>query len=165
MERNIDHTSKIHHTHRNYMKTIIIPALLLGSAMLAGCKKETTEMRSEPLNSSEVNMKARVKVGTNETALSLRTDYYKSTDSTLSALDRKIDELKVKADSAAGDLKAEYQKAVEALRKKRTELNPKLEDLKNATSDAWENTKAGFDKAVKELDSAYESAKARISGK
>jgi small-conductance mechanosensitive channel len=76
----------------------------------------------------------------------------------LDVLKGKIDELGAKAEKLKADAKDNLNKQVAVLRQKWTETNRKLEELKGSASTAWEDVKAQFDSAMKDLKQAYDRA-------
>lgn len=72
--------------------------------------------------------------------------------------DNKIEELEKKADKASGDTKVKYQKSIEKLKKMRSNLAKKFDELEKSSADNWETTKHGFAEAYKDLRDAYKEA-------
>ena len=87
-----------------------------------------------------------------------KNDALKHGDELLKKADAKIGELEDKAAEASGEAKAQYEKEIKHLKKKRTEAAEKLDALENSSADAWESTKDGFSKAYKDLYDAYKEA-------
>ena len=70
--------------------------------------------------------------------------------------------LKAKADNAKADAKVEYYKTIEALQSKQNEAKTKLQELKTAGDEAWEDIKKGAEKAWSEVKAAYHEASSRF---
>jgi TolA-binding protein len=85
-----------------------------------------------------------------------------TTEQKLKDFDVRIDELGRKAEGLAVDAKAEANKALEVLREKRAQLQPRIEELKKSTQQTWEDTKAGLETAMTELDKAYQNARSKL---
>lgn len=76
--------------------------------------------------------------------------------------DAKIDTLKAKADKTEADAQLEYHKEIEELRSMQDETSSKLNELKEASDDAWEDLKVGMDSAWDSLSGAVKSAISRF---
>ena len=70
----------------------------------------------------------------------------------------KIDLLKARADQAEAEAKIEYNKRIEDLRQKKEALKAKLDELRNASDAAWQDIKAGTERAAADLKDAVQSA-------
>ena len=73
-----------------------------------------------------------------------------------------IDKLKAKADQLEADSRIEYQKQIEALKNKRSEIEKKLSELSRCREGAMEDLKAGIDLAWEAMNEAIKSATARF---
>jgi chromosome segregation ATPase len=85
-----------------------------------------------------------------------------SAEQKLRELDAKIDEFGKKLGTLTADTKAEANKALESLREKRAELGPRLEELKKASQQTWNDVKSGVETAMAELEKAYQNAKSKF---
>ena len=74
-----------------------------------------------------------------------------------------ISKLKAKADDARADAQLEYYKQIEELREQQQDAQAKLNELREAGEDAWEDLKAGIDNAWSSLGEAFKSAASRFS--
>lgn len=70
----------------------------------------------------------------------------------------KIDALTAKAEQASADAKAKYQEQIQTLQTKREAAQTKLNELKNASGDAWEDMKTGIESAWSDLKQTVDSA-------
>ncbi|MCL7419449.1 MAG: coiled coil domain-containing protein [Methylobacter sp.] len=73
-----------------------------------------------------------------------------------------IDQLKVRADQAEADAKVEYDKHIDELRQKQQIALSKLEELRQAGDEAWENLKADVEAASNSLGESVNLATARF---
>jgi multidrug resistance efflux pump len=80
----------------------------------------------------------------------------------LDELDAKIDVLKAKAKQAGASVKADYYETVEDLQKKRSEAQTKLQHLRDAGDDAWEDMKQGVEESWTAFAAAVKSAVSRF---
>lgn len=76
----------------------------------------------------------------------------------LKKADAEIQELERNSAEASGGAKAEYDAAVKKLKEMRAEAAKKLDDLGNASANAWDSAKEGFAKAYRDLCDAYKEA-------
>ena len=77
----------------------------------------------------------------------------------------KMDVLKAKAEKAKGEAKIKYYEETEDLRTKQKLAKQKLQDLRESGDDAWEELKAGGDKALDDLRDALNRAASRFKKK
>jgi hypothetical protein len=91
-----------------------------------------------------------------------RKAYEEKLDAQLDEWSAELSLLKAKADKAKADAKIEYFKTIEALQLKQNEAKAKLRQLKSAGDDAWEDLKAGAEKAWAEVKTAYHDASSRF---
>jgi chromosome segregation ATPase len=76
----------------------------------------------------------------------------------LNDLDKKLNELKAKAASSAGTVKADYEKAVDELLGKRKEAEEHLQKLKTASEEGWKELKKGTRKAIESMTKSIDNA-------
>jgi seryl-tRNA synthetase len=84
--------------------------------------------------------------------------YTKKVQATLDDLSKRIDQLKDQAKVAKGEALTKIQSALADLKVKEDQAKQKLQELGSSTGPAWEQVKAGVDKAVGELQNAYNKA-------
>jgi len=70
--------------------------------------------------------------------------------------------MKAKAAQAKADASIEYHSQMEELSTKIDAGYAKLQEIQQASDDAWSDLKTGFEKAWNELDSAFQSAFAKF---
>ncbi len=87
-----------------------------------------------------------------------RQEYTKQVQSTLDDLSKKTDQLKEQAKIAKGEALTKIQAALADLKVKQDQAKQKLQELGSSTGAAWEQVKTGVDKAVAELQKAYNDA-------
>jgi hypothetical protein len=76
----------------------------------------------------------------------------------LNDLDKKLNELKAKAASSAGTVKADYEKAVDELLGKRKEAEEHVQKLKAASEEGWKELKRGSKKAIDSMTKSIDNA-------
>lgn len=94
--------------------------------------------------------------------MSRKEAYQKKLQAQLDEWNAEIDKLKAKADKAEAEAQLEYYKKIEELRCMQDAAYSKLEKLREASDDAWEDLKAGIDSACNSLSNALKSAMARF---
>jgi len=82
-------------------------------------------------------------------------EYVRQMEAKLEEFDKEMKEFQAKVESRAAELKeeskAEFNQSMEALGKKKQAADEKIEELKSAGSDAWDDLKVGVDSAMDEL--------------
>jgi uncharacterized coiled-coil DUF342 family protein len=73
-----------------------------------------------------------------------------------------IDELKAKGEQVKADAAIEYHSKMEELYAKRDAAQAKLQELQQASGEAWSEIQQGFEKAWNELNTAWENAVAKF---
>jgi hypothetical protein len=91
-----------------------------------------------------------------------RKAYEEKLDAQLKEWSAQISLLKAKADNAKADVKIEYYKTIESLQGKQNEAKTKLQELKTADDEAWEDIKTGAEKVWAEAKTAYHDASSRF---
>jgi len=87
--------------------------------------------------------------------------YEKKIEAQLKEWNADIDKLQARADSAEADAQLEYYQQIDDLRAKQEEAQTKLDELKEASDDAWEDLKAGVNSARDSLGDGLRSAISR----
>lgn len=87
-----------------------------------------------------------------------RSKYIQEMEAELNKLASQIERLLEKAEATA---RVEYKKQAEALGPKLSAGRKKLEELRAASVDAWEDLKPGFEKAWTELSASFKTAASR----
>ena len=73
-----------------------------------------------------------------------------------------IDTLKAKAAKAEAEAQITYNKQIEEPKAKQEEIKEKLEELRQAGEDTWENLKGGIEKAWHKVGDVVSSAVSRF---
>ncbi len=74
----------------------------------------------------------------------------------------KVDELEFKARAVKAEMKTEYEKQIKQLKDKRDTAMQKLQELRGASTDAWDTLKKGSEAAWADLMNAVTAAKERF---
>ena len=91
-----------------------------------------------------------------------RKAYEEKLDAQLEEWNAHIALLKARADKAKAEMKIEYYKTIEALQRRQDEARAKLDELKTAGDEAWEDLKTGAEKAWDEVKAAFHSAASKF---
>ncbi len=91
-----------------------------------------------------------------------REAYQKKFDAQMEEWSAQISLFKAKADKAGAEAKLEYYRLIESLQRRQTGIRTKLQELKAAGDEAWEDLKVGAEKARAEVKTAFDSAAARF---
>jgi len=87
-----------------------------------------------------------------------RKAYEEKVDAQLEEWSAQIALLKARADKARAEAKIEYYKTIEALQHRQDEARTKLDELKTAGDEAWEDLRTGAEKAWTEVKAAFHDA-------
>ncbi len=85
-------------------------------------------------------------------------EYTKKIQATLDDLSKKTDQLKEQAKIAKGEAVTKIQAGLADLKVKEAQAKQKLQELGGSTGTAWEQMKVGVDKAISDLQKAYNDA-------
>jgi multidrug resistance efflux pump len=88
----------------------------------------------------------------------LRKAYEEKLDAQLEEWNAQIALLKARADKAKAEAKIEYYNTIESLQNKKDEAGAKLDVLKTAGDEAWEDLKIGAEKPWNEVKTAFHDA-------
>jgi len=77
--------------------------------------------------------------------------------------DAEIDRLQAKAAEASADARIRFDHAIDDLKRHRTAAATKAKEVHEASDDAWDDLKDGFEAAMKNLSDAFKTAKDRLS--
>ncbi len=91
-----------------------------------------------------------------------REEYIQKLTSKLDEWEHDLALLETKTEKAEGDLKQEYSKQVEAIKERRQETMHKLDELRSASGDAWEDLKEGMESSWEAMGNAVKEAVARF---
>lgn len=89
-------------------------------------------------------------------------EYIQSLAAELKEWSAQIDLLHAKAEGAAVDMKIKYAEEIEALRAKKQAASEKIQELEDASGDAWETVKETADKVWDELRAGLASTVAKF---
>jgi len=83
--------------------------------------------------------------------LQQKQEYQKKMEAKLDEFDITIAQLKARAETATDEAKVKLDEQVQELQRKQEDARKKLDELKSAGADAWENLKSEMDAAIEDL--------------
>jgi predicted nuclease with TOPRIM domain len=95
--------------------------------------------------------------------MGLKEAYQEKLEAQLKEWSAKAKELQAKAETAKAEVKVELQKHLEGLRAKQEAAQEKLKEIKETGAHAWEKAKPGVEKAMSDLNSAWDRIKKHFS--
>ncbi len=94
--------------------------------------------------------------------MGLKEAYLSKREAELKEWDAEIMKLQAKAEQAQAQVQIVYYEQIAALRVQQTTVQDKLTQMRQATGEAWESVKVGFDSAWTELKSGLAGAAAKF---
>ena len=91
-----------------------------------------------------------------------RNEYIKKLEENITVYNKKIADMKEKSAEVKADMKTEYLAQVDSIEKKRDAFVAKCGQLKNSNEHAWDDVKAGTEKAWNELEHSFGRASSRF---
>jgi galactokinase/mevalonate kinase-like predicted kinase len=80
----------------------------------------------------------------------------------LKELTARLQLLEAKAEKASADVKMSYNQELRNLREKQKEASEKIEQLREATGEAWQEVKKGTEEAMADLKASLDNAASRL---
>lgn len=91
--------------------------------------------------------------------------YERDIELELKAYDEEIEELEKKAAKSEAQREEDLSVQVEKLREKQREARHKLEEIKGSGGEAWVDLKKGFERARKEMKTAFDQAVSKFKSR
>jgi superfamily II RNA helicase len=137
------------------MKRFIL-ILLLTTGVSLGLWPGCGEKKEPEVTSKAVKKEAKEAVETAKAyTQQQKKEYQEQIEAKIKGYDQNLDELKVKAKGVKGEAKAEFNRQMDELRKKKEAASQKLKEMKSATGRAWEDLKSGTEAAVEDLEKTF----------
>ncbi len=95
--------------------------------------------------------------------MGMKEAYEQKLQAQLDEIALEIEKLNIKANKAEADTKLEYYKEIDNLKALQEQAKIKLDNIKTASGDAWEDLKTGMDSAWQSLSEAVKSANSRFA--
>lgn len=149
----------------NY-KTLALSFLVIIAALaiMAGCDKPATT--SEKIEKLQTETRA-VAQDLNEPdyTFAQKSEFTEKLKGQLAEINRELDLLAAKIETASDTAKAEAQPKLQALRDQAAKLGTQIDETKNATESTWDTVKANSKKAYGELKVSFTKARQWVSEK
>jgi ElaB/YqjD/DUF883 family membrane-anchored ribosome-binding protein len=138
-------------------------------AFAVGCKP-SAEKTIEPVNVQAAEAKAKKETkeagqAIKDYAYAQKAEFVEKMQSESAEINRELDRLSAKIESASDTAKAEAKPKLQALREKSAQLNKHLEEAKSATDSTWDSVKSGSRKAFEELKDSFQQSRQWLSEK
>jgi uncharacterized coiled-coil DUF342 family protein len=91
--------------------------------------------------------------------MNMKNAYQDKMDARLREWQANIDALRARADQVSAEQRIKYYEEIESLRTKQQRVHEKLEVLRTAGTDAWEEVKTGVEVAWSDLQDAVQRAR------
>ena len=147
------------------MQQIIFLSILAVSLALTACeqksKKEEAKIAAVPEKASKEKDDAVEEL--RSYANNKRQQYQEKAEEALHYYEKRVDELKAKADKAGGEAKRKFDEAVVAWREKQKTLKKQLEEFKTASARAWEEMEQKIDAGLEQVKKLYEKARSAVA--
>lgn len=146
------------------MKYVGCALALVCLVALAACgDRDTSTQETKQVSAADVQRQTEEAVETAKAyAAQQKEAFQKRIEARIDSLDAKIDDLRARLDATSGAAKTEMQQSIETLRQKQHAAGEKLAELRDASTEAWQDVEAGVSNAVDELQQAYDRAKAKF---
>jgi len=95
--------------------------------------------------------------------MSLKDQYVQKLEAQIKEWRTELDALKVRAEKASAEAKADLGQAYEHLKKQEDELSLKLEGVRKAGLESWEALKHSVEGAWTDLKATFDKAKAKVA--
>ena len=136
-----------------------------------GCKPSGEKPMSSETNSASGQLD-KAKKETKEAmdaakdyAYAQRVEYADKIHAELADLNKELDKLSAKVESANESVKADAKAKMQVVREKVAKLNEQLEGVKSATESTWNDVKAGVKKAYEDVKDSFNQARQWLSDK
>lgn len=142
----------------------LILVLALALVALPGCRKEDETGNNEKVSAEDVKKETRKAYdAASQYTLEQIRAFREQMEARLADYGTKIDKLQKKMEILEGDARAKADKQLKVLRKKYSDIDNKLNELKDSGSDAWAKLKSGISAAMEDLGKAYKKAADELS--
>lgn len=142
----------------------LLLSCLAGAALTAGCDQKPTT--SQQIDKLQTETRA-VAQDLNEPdyTFAQKNEFTEKLKGQLADINRELDLLAAKIESANATAKAEAQPKLQALRDQAAKLGAQIDETKNATESTWETVKTNSKKAYGELKEGFTKARQWVSEK
>ena len=140
----------------------LLLSCLAGAALAVGCNK--TETTAEQLDKVQAETKQAVQ-DLKDYTFAQKGEFTEAMRRQLTEINRDLDQLSAKVETASDAAKAEAKPKLQALREQAAKLNQQLDETGNATESTWESVKTGSKQAFKDFKDGFQQARQWVSDK
>lgn len=139
-------------------------AIIAALSVIGGCDKPTAT--SEQINKLQAETKATtLELTDQDYPFAKKAEFTAKLKAQLAEINRDLDQLAAKIETASTAAKAEAQPKLQALREQAAKLNTQLDGTQNATESTWDTVKTGSKLAYAELRDGFTQMRAWVSEK
>jgi len=151
-----------------------ISFVLCAIALAAGCSKQETSSQPPDKVTTETAAKQldELKADTKEAAQDLKdytyaqkAEFVESMQARLTALNKELDLLSAKIETASDEFKAQAEPKLRALHNQMAQLKQELDAARDATESTWDSVKAKAQKAYADVKDGFRQAQQWVSDK
>lgn len=133
---------------------------------VTACKDKTEKVSEAPVEETtseylETETKEAIETA-GEYLDEVQKEYQETMAEEIAGIDKLIEGLKIKSQAIENEKKAEYQTMIQELTEKRDIAQKKMEELKEASGDTWQDIKNELDAALEDLKKTYDEAVAKF---
>ena len=133
--------------------------VLVAAGLFWVCQSVCLAAEEQKVTAGEIKEQVEKTVkATGDFAAQKRDEYQKLMEAKISEWSARIGDLEAAAKKAKAGTQEEAKKKIEDLKQKKAELEQKLGELKQSSAGAWNDVKAGLEKASEAVKKAYEQA-------
>lgn len=145
---------------RKLLRTLFIGIIvIMGGASIISCENGTNGEGEAKVAVQEGKMST--EAGKNPT-LSQMVDYQKMVEARLDKLDRQIEELNAEAEKFRSETGAEFKEGIGELNWKKAYAHTKLDELKSASEETWNDVRSEMDSTMDDLEKSYKNTISRL---
>jgi len=116
-----------------------------------------------PVDAEKITKEARETIeATKQYTAQQKEAFQRKAHEELAAIQKQIIALRGKASEASAATRAELQKSISELEKKKDAAKDKLDELRSATDAKWSEVKAGMNSALDELKRSYQHVREKL---
>jgi capsule polysaccharide export protein KpsE/RkpR len=151
-------------------KPLAVASLAL-CILAAGCEPSAKPSATEPRDATTQQLdkvKQEAKEASQELkdyAYAQKAEFVAQMQVRLTEIQRDLDQLETKLETAGDAAKAETKPKLQALRDQVARLTKQLDEARNATDSTWSEVKAGFNQGYQELKDGFQAARQWVSDK
>jgi len=146
----------------NTLRLIIILLALAFLSLVAGCgeqKQATTQKEETKVTTEDIKKEAKELVETTKSyTMEQKEAYEQQLANKLDEYAQKIAALKAQMVTMQGEAQKDMQEKIDSLHAKVEDMKSKALELQNASDAAWDDLKAGLDKAEDDLEESFTTA-------